>query len=330
MNTPMISVVMPVYNGEKYLHEAIKSILRQTYSNFEFIILNDGSTDKTEEIILSYDDLRIRYIKNETNLQIVETLNKGISLAKGKYIARMDADDISLPNRFEKQIHLMEQNPDIGVCGSWVEAFCTSKTSTWAYPVTSQNIKIALMFYCPFAHPSIVMRKKIFTQYHYQKEFQKAEDYYLWTQIKQKFNYANIPEVLLKYRLHEQQTSNTSNAEQLSLSNQIRLQELHKFGIHPTNEEYYIHEAISRYKYSDLQKSERWLRKLYEHNLKISYYDVESFKLFLDEKWWQIVHANSHNGIKTFFYYIHSDKLKFEHKTYMQIFKLFVKCLLKI
>jgi len=103
---PLISVIMPVFNGEKYLSLAIESILEQTFTDFEFIIINDGSTDDSEKIILSYQDRRIRYIKNKENLNIGRTLNKGIDLAKGKYIARMDCDDISLPNRFERHFLL--------------------------------------------------------------------------------------------------------------------------------------------------------------------------------------------------------------------------------
>ena len=110
MSKPLVSVLMAVYNGEKYLLEAIESILNQTYTNFEFLIINDGSTDSTEEIILSYSDQRIRYIKNEQNLKLIASLNKGLDLAKGKYIARMDADDISLPDRLEKQVNFLERN----------------------------------------------------------------------------------------------------------------------------------------------------------------------------------------------------------------------------
>ena len=112
-NLPLITVLMPVYNGEKYLQQAIESILKQTFTDFEFLIINDGSTDNSENIILSYDDSRIRYIKNEENLRLIRTLNKGIELAKGKYIARMDCDDISLPYRFEKQLKEFQNNPHL-------------------------------------------------------------------------------------------------------------------------------------------------------------------------------------------------------------------------
>ena len=112
---PEITVLMPVYNGEKYLRPAIESILNQTFSDFEFLIINDGSTDNSESIILSYKDERIRYVKNENNLKLIKTLNKGIDLARGKYIARMDADDISLPTRLEREIEYMESHPECGL-----------------------------------------------------------------------------------------------------------------------------------------------------------------------------------------------------------------------
>ena len=123
MTSATVTVLMPVYNGEMYLREAIDSILHQTFTDFEFLIINDGSTDNSETIILSYDDSRIRYEKNDSNLKLIATLNKGIELAKGKYIVRMDADDISIPDRIEKQVAFLEKNPDVGICGSWFTAF---------------------------------------------------------------------------------------------------------------------------------------------------------------------------------------------------------------
>ena len=125
MQSPTISIVMPVYNCENYLHEAIKSILEQTYTDFEFIIINDGSEDNSEDIILSYADPRIIYIKNDKNMKIVKTLNKGISLSRGKYIARMDADDICYRDRLEKQLSFMEKHKDIDLCGSYAQNFGT-------------------------------------------------------------------------------------------------------------------------------------------------------------------------------------------------------------
>ena len=126
------TVLMPVYNAEKYVAEAIDSILNQTFNDFEFLIINDGSTDNSLDIIKSYDDPRITIINNETNLGLSHTLNKGIELARGEYIIRMDADDISLSIRLEKQIEFMDSNQHIGICGSWIQTFDKSgNQSIW-------------------------------------------------------------------------------------------------------------------------------------------------------------------------------------------------------
>ena len=128
MRNPKITVLMPVYNGEKYLREAIGSILNQTFNDFEFLIINDSSTDSTREIILSYDDTRIRLEDNEKNIGLTHSLNKGLRLAKGKYVARMDADDISLPDRLEKQLAVIENNTDVSIVACWIDIIDKNNT----------------------------------------------------------------------------------------------------------------------------------------------------------------------------------------------------------
>lgn len=207
MTPPVISVIMPVYNGEKFLREAIDSILNQTFSNFEFIILNDGSTDKSEEIILSYSDERIKYIKNENNLQIVKTLNKGLALAEGAYIARMDADDISYPQRFEKQYQFLEANPDIHVCGCKIRRFWEGKKSrSKTFPEYHEAIKARLVINSPIPHPGAMIRKSFFDTFLYEEEYNKAEDYALWMKSCDTHKFHNLPDELLRYRFHPNQT----------------------------------------------------------------------------------------------------------------------------
>lgn len=205
-----ISVIMPVYNGEKYLREAIDSILNQTFSDFEFIIINDCSADSTEDIIKSYDDSRIIYIKNEENLGVAETLNKGLEIAKGEYIARMDADDISLPTRFEKQVNYMENNLSCMLCGSNMNLFggLTGKTTV---PISDTQIRANLLFASPFAHPTTFIRHSFIRQNNlkYKKEYEGVEDYALWLDfaclnIGTMYNFA---ESLLNYRLHPSQVT---------------------------------------------------------------------------------------------------------------------------
>lgn len=129
MRSPTVSVLMPVYNGAKYLHEAVKSILDQTYADFEFLIVNDGSTDDSEKIILSFKDPRIVIIKNEINIGLINSLNKGLTIAKGKYIARMDADDVAMPQRLELQVKEFNTNPNAIVIGTDYFLLTDTKTS---------------------------------------------------------------------------------------------------------------------------------------------------------------------------------------------------------
>ena len=203
MNTPKISVVMPVYNAERFLSEAIESILNQTFKDFELIIINDGSTDNSLEIIKKYkaQDERIVLISRE-NRGLVYSLNEGIEKAEGKYIARMDADDISLENRFSKQFEVLEDNTDIDIVGCDYQLIDKNSNvvGKTIVPKTEKDILLTLCYSVPFAHPSVMIRKSIF-QYHKYEE-SPAEDYLLWSRVYKKNNFFNIGKPLLKYRYH--------------------------------------------------------------------------------------------------------------------------------
>ena len=205
---------MPAYNAAKYIKEAIDSILAQTYCDFEFIIVNDGSTDNTKEIILSYSDPRIVYIENEQNSGICVTLNKGLDAAKGRYIVRMDSDDIALPQRLEVQVRYMDANPGIGASGSDIEIFGEGiSPHIFEQLHTPDECKAGLLFNSCFAHPSVIIRKDILDQYNlqYNDDFRGLEDYELWWQIGKYADLNNIAVPLLRYRHHKnQETQNVS------------------------------------------------------------------------------------------------------------------------
>ncbi len=207
MNNPLISVLMPVYNGEKYLREAIESILNQTLTDFEFIIINDGSTDNTEGIILSYYDSRIKYIKNKKNIKLIETLNKGIKVSKGKYIVRMDADDISIPDRFEKQLDFLEKNPEYGLCSGNAISIDTKnkKISKKWWNNNDLPIEWLLLWENPIAHPTVMLRKEILIKYneYYNKKSLHSEDYDLWCRMALHSKLKRLDDVLLYYRISE-------------------------------------------------------------------------------------------------------------------------------
>lgn len=202
---PAISVVMSVYNSEKYIAEAIESILGQTFADFEFIIINDGSTDESLNIIKKYmkKDERIVLISRE-NKGLPCSLNEGISLAKAKYIARMDADDLSLPNRFEEQFEFMELNDDIGICGTWAESFGEGvKPKLMKYPKYHEELEVVLLFAVCFAHPTVMIRKQILdhNDLKYNEDYSNSQDYELWEKLSHVTKMANLQKPLLRYRV---------------------------------------------------------------------------------------------------------------------------------
>ena len=220
---PLISVAMPVYNGEAHLAEALESILAQTYTNFELIIIDDGSTDNSLQVLLQYQkrDIRIRLITRE-NRNLATTLNDIIDLAQGKWVARMDQDDIALPHRFERQLEWLEQT-GADIAGSWIQLFGTFDKRILKHSQTDDAIKMELLFGSPFAHPTVMLRAELVKQLHYDHAWEKAEDYDLWERAARAgWKMTNVPEVLLLYRQHGTQISTASSAKQHQLSQMIR------------------------------------------------------------------------------------------------------------
>ena len=205
---PKISVLMPVYKTpESYLKEAIESILNQTFTDFEFLILDDCPEQSVERIVKFYRDERIKYYKNEKNLGISASRNRLMDLAKGEYLAVMDHDDIALPERLAKEIAFLEAHSDVGVVGTWYERFPNKKVKK-KYVINSQ-IERDLMSNCSILHPSAMIRKSVLLENNirYEAEFSPAEDYMLWVRLIGKTKFANIPKVLLKYRDYAGNTS---------------------------------------------------------------------------------------------------------------------------
>jgi len=215
-----ISIIMPAFNAEKYIKEAINSILSQTYSNFELIIIDDGSRDNTSSIIESYNDKRIVFIKNEKNLGIVDSRNKGIACSKGKYIACMDSDDIALPLRLEIQYDFMENNQDIGLCGGQAISFGSGRkrkpmlTSSFCH----YDIAFDLLFKCPFIHPTIFIRKDILVKHKIVYEKVSTEDYQLYARLLKYTKFINLPETLIYYRRHDFQFTANGGSDDSSKS----------------------------------------------------------------------------------------------------------------
>lgn len=217
IKSPEVTVLMSVYNGEKYLRQAVESILSQSMPDFEFIIIDDGSNDNSLAIIRCYSDPRIRLIQNKTNFGLVKSLNIGIELAKGKYIARMDCDDVSLPERLTKQKQYLDKHPEVGVVGTGFQIVDENGIiiSTHNFPLQHDVIRWSLCFFSPIVHPSVMMRKDVVLKVgKYDPARQYAQDYDLWRRLSNITCLANLRDSLLFLRKHDKNISAVRSDEQ--------------------------------------------------------------------------------------------------------------------
>lgn len=226
LENPLVSVLLPVYNAQETLKESIDSILAQSYTFFELIIIDDGSIDSSNKIILSYSDSRIRYYRNEDNKGLIYTLNKCISYAQGVYLARMDADDIMYPERLELQVAYLNENLDVVVLGTQIDFFGSKKAKLLKrqLPTNPADLAAYLFLATPINHPTAMIRSNVVKEQgiKYNENYRHVEDYKLWADISKYGNFANLENKLLKYRLSDSQISSQHSEEQLEGAQKIR------------------------------------------------------------------------------------------------------------
>lgn len=280
---------MPVYNAEKYLEEAIESILNQTFNNYEFIIINDGSQDSSEKIIKKFKDSRIKYIKNEKNMGLIYTLNKGIDLCNGEYIARMDSDDICHPRRLEEQISYLEKNEETDICGtSYIKFGEKIREKTIKMPISNEEIKVQVLFSSPICHPSVVVRKKVFKNIKFEEYYRGMEDYRLWSKLILTSKFYNIDKELINYRVTETGITQTSEKYTVVMMERFKTlikelfeslnfilseDELNLYSIIQNNQG-----IITEYKDDTINNYILLSKKIIEQNRKINYCDENLLK----------------------------------------------------
>ncbi len=315
---PKVTVLMPVYNGESFLRATMESILEQTFTDFEFLIIDDGSTDSTVEIVRSFNDERIRLLRNPKRLKLSGALNRGLDDAQGEYIARMDGDDISLPFRLEKQVRLMDTSPEVGVCGAWVRRFGNERKEINRYPENAELIRSYALFDCPFAHPTVMLRKSFFDQHslRYEGQYYPTEDYELWSRALDLFPGANIQEILLEYRVHDSSMTCSDWDDMDTKAAAIACTQLGLLSLHPSEEEVLIHRNIGRGEscrsknIEELQQGEKWLGKLLNANREKKRYDEAAFEETLALIWFRFCFHAAPLGLKTLRCYWRSSLLQ--------------------
>ncbi len=283
---PKVSIVMPTFNNDIYLQASIESILFQSFRDFEFIIIDDGSTDLTPTMLAMVKDPRVRIIRHESQLGLIASLNHGLSVAKGEYVARMDADDTSSLDRLMLQVHFMEAHPQIDLCGTGM--ILSRQNNLKMNPQTHEEIRTWLLFHTCISHPTVMLRSSTIErlQIRYNPDFPYAEDYELWNRIAPLVKMANLPQPLHYYRQHTGQVSQSFRDIQDLSARRVRERQFSYIGVYPTEEEYQTHMDlvsfnINAHDYESYSRAAQWAEKLLHHNSLTPYYNQDMLNIAL-------------------------------------------------
>jgi glycosyltransferase involved in cell wall biosynthesis len=323
---PEITVLMPNYNNELFLKEAIDSILQQTFTNFTFLIVDDGSTDRSVEIITTYTDPRIVLIRKEKNSGIVDALNIGLKQIETKYIVRMDGDDISTPDRIETLFNFMEQHPEIGACGSQIQYFGNENHRS-GYHLNNDKLTALLIYSTGVGHATSIFRTTILKQQHllYRKDPPYMEDYDLFFRLKKNTEFANIDKVLYNYRILKHNSTVANNHTRFDRYRDMYKRILSELKIEPSEKnlelhlEFFIKPTLS----FEMKEYKKWMVYLISQNEKAQLYSEKALAEILEEKWEHFFFKVVPLPInKTLQYFFISRKIKLNHLSYFLKYKL--------
>jgi len=291
--TPRIAVVLPVYNGEMYVREAIQSVLDQTFTNFELLAIDDGSTDRTPEVLSSFTDPRLRVIRFPANRGLVPALNTGIGESRSEFIARMDADDICMPQRFERQVRFLEAHPEVSICGTWMREFGACRALSRP-PADSEHVRAGLFFGWIMSHPTIMMRRSFLERFGltYNAVFPHAEDLDFLIRASEVTRLANIPEFLMQYRRHDRQVSVVCRQRQCEAVGNLLVRQLRLLlpEVRDGEEAFHVKLANAALPPSQLRQAGEWLLRLDRANRENGKYHTEYFRRGLS-RWWFTAHT---------------------------------------
>lgn len=302
-DAPRVSVLLAAHNAAPFVGQALESLLRQSCDDMEILALDDGSTDETASVMAAIRDPRVRTIRNERNLGLAATLNRGIDEARGEFIARMDADDLCEKERIEAQAAYMDAHPDIGLCGTWVRTFGRKRRRTWRYPRTPDAIRAEMIFHCPIAHPTVMFRRDLF-QHHglrYDDSLSSAQDYDLWSRAAFVTGLANLGRVLLQRREHTGQIGATRKDEQRQTRLGIQKRLLERLGVTLSTDELRLHDSYgARHTPEPLQELHGMagiLTRLAKTEQVMSFTSPTALAESLAQRWLQACHVRAHAGL---------------------------------
>jgi len=310
----LVSVIMPVYNSESYVKDAIQSILRQTYSQLELIIIDDSSTDSSLQVIESFDDPRIKVVRNSRNIGRAGCDNLGLELAKGRYIAKMDSDDIAHPMRLSKQVGLLSQNENVNTVGCFMQNFGNS-TYLNKYPATVEENKAYTLFGLPCGNPSVTFKREVFDAgLKYDEQLRQTEDYDFFARYFNVLNVCNIQEPLMFYRTYPEDNRTDILSDRFETAMRIRKMFLSSLGLSFDNEELHIHHCLYHYQIPaanvSLDNVERWLKKIELFNDQKAIFDSKALAGVLARKYFDFCYLHTFPNLRSFRAFQNSDYSK--------------------
>lgn len=330
---------MPVYNGEKYIAESVQTVLNQTYADFELIVVNDCSTDKTLDVLNQFKDKRLIVLTNEKNIGSAASRTKAINSSTSKYVAILDADDIAYPSRFKKQMAFLDAREDFGMVATWVKIIDEEGKATGVVlkdKTASEKIPATLLFHNIFACSSVMLRRSALPKNPFRQETMPVEDVDLWLRmISADWKFGIIKEVLTEYRSHESGISKVYSEKRKEIMDGLLKSELKKLEIYPNEQELMIHRSNFGYAGNDLEnfleERGRWLTKLKNQNDKLKLYQPKIFNEVVAEKFFDSLRSNCRRlGIQTWKIFWKSDlsnNLNWRDN-WQNILKFALKCLL--
>ncbi len=301
---PAISVLMAVYNQAETLPEALASLWAQTFTDFELLVIDDGSTDDTPTLLTRQTDPRLRVLTNPTNLGLTASLNRGLAEASGEFIARMDGDDISLPARLAAQRAYLQRHPSVAACGSWVQTF-GARQELWRFPVRPDDLRAELLFENVLAHGSVMLRRAALQAHdlRYDETLVRAQDYDLWARLARHAPLTNLPRPLVRYRLHAGQVGAADSSGQRATAQQVRRMQLGWLGLTPTESEMELHLALSTSGFAAnlgwLGQARAWLEKIAVANQRCGEYPAAALRRALERRWLAACRAAHSLGLAT-------------------------------